>query len=145
MKVCPYHTYYTTQAGSGLGNIYRGVLYQKGHGIGNFFKSIFRTVFPLIKSGLQTVGKESLIGTAHFLNDIVAEKSAKDSFKNRIKEVGANLKDKAMHKLEKMIGSGIKRKRSDCMHHNVKRRKGVSKAKAKNRIKKHERDIFRDK
>lgn len=34
--VCPYHHYYSAQAGSGICIIYKGAPYQRGHGIASF-------------------------------------------------------------------------------------------------------------
>lgn len=35
---CPYEQYYTHQAGSGVGIIYKGAIHQRGHGIGSFWE-----------------------------------------------------------------------------------------------------------
>lgn len=136
MKTCPYHDYYISQAGNGV--IYRGRIYQRGHGIGNLFKNIFSTIFPLIKSGLKTFGKETLKGTAHVLNDIIVEDSApKESIKNRISEVGENLKNKAINKLHRMVGGSKSIKRKKTLKSSQ-----IAKRQRKSKTLKTSRDIF---
>lgn len=136
MKSCPFHDYYLEQAGSGFSKIYRGTQFQKGHGIGSFLRGLFRSIFPLIKTGAQTIGREALVGTAHLLNDFVEKKPAKESLKQRLMEVGGNLKEKAMNKIDKMVGSGcIKRKRKKKTFQTSKKRKTV-------KVKEKTRDIF---
>lgn len=107
---CPYQQYYINQAGNGIGAIYRGAPYQRGHGIGSFLGGIFRSILPLFKTGARVVGKEALRTGANILGDLVENKSAKEVLQNRLQEAGKNLKRKANSKLEQMMtGSGYKK------------------------------------
>lgn len=112
---CPYEHYYSHQAGSGIGVIYKGVPYQRGHGIGSFLGGLFRCVFPLLSSGARAVGKEALNAGVGLLSDMVASRPMEESVKSRLKEAGSNLKRKADAKIDRinMSGSGYitKRKR----------------------------------
>lgn len=134
---CPYHNYYISQAGSGSSVIYRGSVYQKGHGIGSFLGGIFRSIMPFLKTGAKTVGKVLLRSGAGFLGDLAEEQSAKESFNKRVKEAGGELKRKAVGALNGMTGSGrIKRRRT------LKQKQIVAKRRASKKQQKHQSDIF---
>lgn len=112
---CPYEHYYSHQAGSGIGVIYKGAPYQRGHGIGSFLGGLFRSVLPLLSSGAKVIGKEALNAGVGLLSDMVSARPMEDSIKSRLKEASSNLKRKADNKIERlnMSGSGYitKRKR----------------------------------
>ncbi|GBP12436.1 Uncharacterized protein F54H12.2 [Eumeta japonica] len=59
-RVCPYENYYSHQAGSGVGIVYKGAALQRGHGIGGFLGGVLRSVLPLLSNGIKAVGKELL-------------------------------------------------------------------------------------
>lgn len=108
----PYLKYYTHQAGSGVSNVYRGAEYQRGHGIGSFLGGLFRSVTPLLKSGVKALGKEALRSGLGFVGDIVHSVSPKEAVRNRVKEMTGNLKRRADNKIESIMeGSGYKRHR----------------------------------
>lgn len=104
-----YEDYYTGQIGNGL-PYYRGVVLQKGHGIGGFFAKLFRSAMPLLIKGAKTVGKEALRTGTLVANDLLSGQNFKTSFKTRAKETGKKLARKAVQKADEMIGHG-KRKR----------------------------------
>lgn len=112
---CPYEHYYSHQAGSGIGVIYKGAPYQRGHGIGSFLGGLFRYVLPLFSSGARVIGKEALNAGVGLLSDVISSRPMEDSIKSRLKEASANLKRKADDKIDRinMSGSGYitKRKR----------------------------------
>lgn len=128
----PYEQYYVQQAGRGVGPVYTGSPYQRGHGIGNFLSSIFRAVFPLVKSGAKVLGQEAVNTGFGILRDTISQKPIKESLKQRMREAGDNLMTKAEKKIDQMHGSGYKR-----------RRKRQSSTVSKKRLaKKQKRDIF---
>lgn len=108
---CHYHDYYIGQAGSGVGSIYKGAVYQKGRGFGSFLRGLFRTVFPLVKSGLKTIGKEALRSGSYFINDVVNNVPPKEAFNSRVSESVGNLKRKAETKIDDLVGSGVTKRR----------------------------------
>lgn len=110
---CPYEQYYSHQAGSGIGVIYRGAPHQRGHGIGSFLGGLFRSVLPLFSSGARVIGKEALNAGVGLLSDMVSARPMEESIKNRLKEVSSNLKRKADDKISRinMSGSGYITKR----------------------------------
>lgn len=116
-RICPYEHYYSHQAGSGVGIVYKGAPLQRGHGIGGFLGGIIRSVLPLLSSGVKTVGKEFLNAGVGLLGDMVQARPMKESIKDRLKEVGGNLKRKADEKIDKIMdGSGYKVKRLNHQH-----------------------------
>ena len=48
-----YHEYYLNQAGRGY-PVYVGTRYQRGHGLGSIFGSLFKSAVPLLKRGAKT-------------------------------------------------------------------------------------------
>lgn len=113
---CPYEHYYSHQAGSGVGIVYKGVPHQRGHGIGSYLGGLFRSVFPLLSSGFRTVGKEALNAGVGLLSDMMNSHPMNESLKSRFKNASSNLKRKADEKIEALMsGSGYKmtRKRQE--------------------------------
>lgn len=110
---CPYEHYYSHQAGSGIGVIYKGAPYQRGHGIGSFLGGLFRSVLPLLSSGARVIGKEALNTGVGLLSDMVSSRPLEESVKSRLKEASSNLKRKADAKIDRigMSGSGYITKR----------------------------------
>jgi hypothetical protein len=97
--------YYMNQAGGG-GQTYTGPLYQRGYGIGSFLGGLFRGVLPLLKRGGLAIGKEIFNSGTNILNDISENIPANVALKSRSKQAYANLKRKAV---SKMNGSGAKK------------------------------------
>lgn len=108
-RSCPYEHYYAHQAGSGVGIVYKGVPFQRGHGIGSFLGGLFRSVIPLLSSGFRAVGKETLDAGIGLLSDMVNSRPMESSIKSRFKEASTNLKRKADEKIDSLMsGSGYK-------------------------------------
>lgn len=139
--VCPYHHYYSAQAGSGIGIIYKGAPYQRGHGIGSFLGGLFRSVFPLLKNGAKVFGKEALNAGVGLLGDLVGAQPLDESIKNRFRTATSNLKRKADEKLDSiMAGSGYKNKRQrlkTIIHKKISKQRRTSKGAHRNK-----KDIF---
>lgn len=70
--------------------VYRGPPYQKGHGLGGIFRSIFRIAAPIIKnvgkSALKSVGRQAFRSGRDLAADLIQGKSFKESVKRRGKE-----------------------------------------------------------
>ena len=105
-----FEDYYAHQTGNGI-NYYQGVPFQKGYGIGGLFRSLFRAAVPLFKSGAKAVGKQLFHTGVDVLNDVSQGQNIKASAKQRFKEAGKNLTDKAAVKMKSMIGSGQRNKK----------------------------------
>lgn len=130
---CPYDHYYTHQAGSGIGIVYKGVPFQRGHGIGSFLGGLFRSVIPLLSSGFRTVGKEALDAGVGLLSDMVNSRPIDSSVRSRFKEASANLKRKADEKIDSLMsGSGYKmttKRREPLITSKASRRRGAKRSK----------------
>ena len=95
-----YEDYYVNQSGGNLSG-FEGALYQKGYGLGSLFRGLFRSVLPLVKSGLKTIGKETLRNGALVAGDIAAGQKPKDAIIKRMKDVLT----------KNQTGSGIRKRR----------------------------------
>lgn len=98
--------YYLSQAqgGAGFTNIYSGPSFQSGNGIGSFLGGLFRSVWPILKRGVNTVGKQSLKTAANILTDISDNKNFKQSLNERSKEGARVLTNKLINTMK---GEGI--------------------------------------
>ena len=100
----------------GVGRIYVGSPYQRGHGgIGSFLAGIFRRVLPLFTRGAKAVGKEVVRSSMNIMSDVTTRNTPiKESIRKHFKESGEILKRKAEEKLDKLMeGSGYKLPRQD--------------------------------
>ena len=109
-----YTRYYANQSGGGggeVGSVYRASFRtQRGHGIGSFFRGLFRFVKPLLFSGAKAVGKEALKTGSNIITDILSNESEQPVgaiFKNRFHQAKGNLEQK----IKNMTGSGLSLKR----------------------------------
>lgn len=149
-----YTQYYNDQLGGRIARVYVGTPHQRGHGIGSFLGGLYRTVLPLFKSGLKTIGKESLRSGLNVLDDVTNNNmNFRDAFKHRGNESLNNLKRKATDKIDRLMsGSGYKKrsvmkKRQSRKKRPVKRTRAraIKKNKKKKRVAKKKntkRDIF---
>ncbi|KAF4519025.1 hypothetical protein B566_EDAN001610 [Ephemera danica] len=105
-----YTQYYLRQAEGRYGGDYRGMT-QKGDGLGSFLGGLFRRIFPLFSSGAKVVGREALSTGVNLLRDAISGRSMKESVRERVKQAGTNLTNKAAQKMESMVGSGYKKRK----------------------------------
>jgi hypothetical protein len=66
--------YYASQAGQtgyGFSTGFRGTPYQRGAGLGSFFRSLFRMAVPVIKSAAGHIGRQALSSGADIAHDIL--------------------------------------------------------------------------
>lgn len=107
--------YYVTQAGGG--QFYVGLSHQKGYGIGSWLGGLFRSVFPLLRSGATAVGKEAIRAGGHILADVARGQNLKSSAKAHAREAVTNLKRRATAVMQ---GRGsIKRRRTPPKRHSA--------------------------
>lgn len=95
---------------SGIGRIYVGAPFQRGAGIGSFLGGVFRYVLPLLKRSASAVGKEMLQTGLNIATDVgELKKPFKQAFKERVRQSGSNLQQKAKDNLDRfMRGEGYK-------------------------------------
>jgi hypothetical protein len=113
----PYVRYYLDQQqGRGM-PVFQGSLWQAGYGLqtgyglGNLFRSLARTVMPLVKSGAKALGNIALRSGADFVGDVLAGRNVKEAAKARTVEAANVAKRKAISKLRSQTGRGKRAKR----------------------------------
>lgn len=102
-------SYYGNQAfqtGFGLEG-FRGVPYQRGAGLGSFFKSLFRMAVPVIKSVGRTAGKHALAAGANVMTDFAQGRPIVESLKKHSKSEAAKLLREAEETLQEGEGLGM--------------------------------------
>ena len=114
----PYVRYYLDQQGHGM-TVFRGSPWQLGHGqmgygLGGLFRSVARTVMPMVKSGAKALGNIALNSGANFIGDVLAGKNVKEAAKARTREAADATKQKAVQRLQTyaQTGSGKRRKKT---------------------------------
>ena len=106
-----FEEHYAGQTGSGLPH-YRGISFQKGYGLGGIFRRLFRADFPFFVKGAKTIGKESVLTGSRVASDVISGQDFSEALKSRSKESGKYLAQKAIDKVQSMVGKGkYKRKR----------------------------------
>jgi hypothetical protein len=99
--------YYVNQAGSGIGSIYSGPLYQKGYGIGSFLGGLFRACIPFLKKRGVAVGKELFKTGIEVLGDVQENETLRSSLRKRKADIyekvrGAAITGNGYSKRQKM-------------------------------------------
>lgn len=105
-------SYYGNQAlqtGFGMEG-YRGTPYQRGAGLGSFFKALFRMAVPVIKSVGRQAGKHALAAGANVMSDLVKGEPVLDSLKKRSKFETSRLFHEVGDELQKGEGLGFRTK-----------------------------------
>lgn len=96
--------FFLAQAQHGAG--FTGSQYQRGAGIGNLFRQVWRYLLPMATSASKVLGREALAAGANFASDVLAGTSTKDSIKKHGKLAASNLLKKAATKVQ---GGGKKK------------------------------------
>ena len=85
--------------------VYSGVPYQRGTGLGSFLKGIFRLAWPVLKQAGKAVAKEGVRTAATIAHDVASGQSLKGSAKKRSKQAIGKLMEEGGKKLQS--GSGV--------------------------------------
>jgi hypothetical protein len=104
--------YYSDQAeqvGYGMTG-FKGFPYQRGAGLGSFFRSLFRMAVPLIKSAATSVGKQALASGASVATDYLQGRPILQALETHGKEGASSLLKKASESLQKGRGLGVRPK-----------------------------------
>ncbi len=104
--------YYTGQASQvGYGMVgFRGTPYQRGAGLGSFFRSLFRMAIPIIKSVGSRVGKQALSTGAHVAADVLHGRPIGQALEEHGKAGASNLLKQAGDALQRGHGLGVRPK-----------------------------------
>ena len=106
--------YYARQTGNGSNEkFYRGPVYQRGHGLGGLFGSIFRaavpvfrsTVAPALKKGAKALAREALTTGVNVAGDVLRGSNVKESFQQRLPAAANRIRKKGLRKLESMLST----------------------------------------
>jgi hypothetical protein len=114
-------SYYGSQAlqtGFGIEG-YRGIPYQRGAGLGSFFRSLFRMAIPVIKSVGRNVGKHALAAGANVMSDLVQGRPVIDTVRKHSKAETAKLLREAGEILQEGEGLGFRSKSINTNVHDV--------------------------
>lgn len=99
--------YYQNQANQvGYGG-FRGTPYQRGAGLGSFFRSLFRMAIPVIKGAAKHIGKQALTSGSHVVADLVEGRPVLESLKQHGRAGTAALIRKADQAMNQQTGSGL--------------------------------------
>jgi hypothetical protein len=98
-----------------------GHLHQRGHGLGDIFRSLWRilkpigmnignVVAPLAKEAGKALGEEGLATGARVLNEMVQGRNPKEALRNEGREGVKRLFDRASNRLQRGQGKGASRR-----------------------------------
>ena len=131
----PYYEHFKTVYGSGLaknddrpiGGVYRGILYQRGYGLGQYNYSdrhglgfmdglagFARFILPSVKNGLKYLGSQAVETVANIAQDAIAGNDIKNSAKRRVREAAQDIFAKAPKAIMQAVSGdksrGVKRR-----------------------------------
>ncbi len=113
------------QTGHGMQG-FEGVPYQRGNGLGSFFKGLFRMILPVVKKVGKAVGKEALATGANVAADVARGRQFKESVQEHGRNAAGRMFDTAARKVR---GGGMgkrtakKRKTINVARNSRKKRK----------------------
>lgn len=98
--------YYASQAEQ-TGYGFKGNPYQRGGGLGNFFRSLFRMAIPAIRSVAAHVGQQAITSGSDIAQDVLKGKPLSEALEQHGKEGVAKLMESASNALRKQTGRGL--------------------------------------
>ncbi len=98
------------------GNVYySGQAFQRGTGIGSFFRGLFRSIFPIVKSVGKEAAKQALTAGVGVANDYMSGTNVKQSLKKRGRQALGNTMEFSGKSIKGQTGEGIgNRKKLHC-------------------------------
>lgn len=137
------HNYYTQQAKGNSPSYYIGPSFQRGHGLGGIFSSLFRAAIPIfksaapaLKSGAKALAREAVATGANIAVDALKGEDWKEAATKRSNAAAQKLILKGASKINNMFDG--KRKAPSALPVQSKRRKTIKGRK----IHRRQRDIF---
>jgi len=100
--------YSQQQKGGGDFPVYVGRSRQRGHGLGDIFKSIFRVLFPALK----TLAPHALRAGANIVEDVSKGKTWKDSAIKHAPALVSDAISSVLSARKEQSGSGVRRRQS---------------------------------
>ncbi len=103
--------FYLKNQNGGTLSGFRGTRIQRGYGLGSFFKSIARVAIPLVKKGVNAIGKKAIETAVNVGQDVLAGKHVKQAVTSRGRQAVSDLAKQGVNNVKNQIGGGSKRKR----------------------------------
>ena len=120
------------QFGAGDFEVFRGVPYQRGRGIGSLFRGAWNMAVPFLKKVGTEIGKQALLGAADIAQDIAQGTDAEQAVKHQVKKATARALKNTTKRLQRGGGAdrlGVKRRAVAAMPINrggTKKRKKIN-------------------
>ena len=92
-------------------NVFRGIPYQRGAGVGSLFRSLMRRLLPIGKQIGVALGRQGLESGNRVLTSVLDGKDVKESLVNEGKAGLKNLLEKAANNINTQKGQGFDFKR----------------------------------
>ncbi len=83
-----------------IGAGFIGQPYQRGAGIGSFFRSLFRMAAPVLKRAAKAVGKQALVTGANVVGDIISGGDIAQVIETRGKEALTTMANKTAKRMQ---------------------------------------------
>ena len=140
-----YYQHQAVQSGHGLDG-FRGAPYQRGAGLGSFFKSLFQVAVPILrqaaKSTARRVGRQAVTAIGNIATDVTGGRDLKESLVSRGKEAASNVLHETADALQSGSGLGFRPRTSRTKVPAIKRRSKSKKRSVKKRRHLVKSDIF---
>ena len=80
-----YDDYYLNQSGKGM-PVFRGVRYQRGHGLGNVLWTLTKFALPFLKKGVKAVGKQAVRTGMNIAQEAMQGRNIKTAAKHHLSQ-----------------------------------------------------------
>jgi hypothetical protein len=115
-----YKDFEINQVGSGEYSVFYGVKpyqrgfghYQRGTGISDFFRTLWRAMIPLVRTAGQSIGQEALSTGSRILDKVAHGENLKNTMEQETLKGVGNLVDKAAHRNQSGGSVSIKRRKN---------------------------------
>ena len=105
------NSYYAHQTGNGYSGVFRGPVYQRGHGLGGLFGRLFRaavpvfksTVAPALKRGAKAIAREALRTGVGVATDALDGQNALHSLDKHSRAAAKSLINQGSRKLDAIL------------------------------------------
>lgn len=140
----PYYRHQAIQSGHGIDG-FHGLPYQRGNGLGSFFRSLFRVAVPVLKQAAKTtaarVGQQALSAVGNITADVTGGKNLKQAIMERGKQAAANVLHQTADSFQSGSGLGFQ---ASSVRVKLPKRTGIKrKHKSKNAIAKKRRRLVK--
>lgn len=142
---CEFLLAHSDQYGGNLPG-FSGSRFQRGRGLGSFFRGLFRMAVPVLKKAAKAVGKEALKTGVGVLSDVARGGDALQSLETHGREAVAVLADKAQKHIKEQsggaLGKRVKINRSAKITKSRRESSSARQTKAGKRKKKKQKNIY---